>query len=210
MSLLWCVGTFPGRMPGKNASPAVERRLLSGAVSFNQPSNTTLLPVRLQWAAGGYDGSALLDSGAEGSFIDRNLVHQLRMSTTSLRHKIPVSALNGQSLSDITHSTLPVTLITSGNHTETMTFYVTDSPLAPVVLGHPWLVQHNPRVNWAIILFPCGVRDVMRPVLCACSPVSCVSLQDEAVNLSNVPEEYLDLKECSVSPGLLLFLHIVL
>ncbi len=29
----------------------------------------------------------------------------------------------------------------------------------------------------------------------ACSPVSCVSLQDEAVNLSNVPEEYLDLKE---------------
>ncbi len=43
----------------------------------------------------------------------------------------------------------------------------------------------------------------------ACSPVSCVSLQDEAVNLSNVPEEYLDLKEVSVSPGLLLFLHIV-
>ncbi len=183
-------------MPGKNASPAVERRLLSGAVSFNQPSNTTLLPVRLQWAAGGYDGSALLDSGAEGSFIDRNLVHQLRMSTTSLRHKIPVSALNGQSLSDITHSTLPVTLITSGNHTETMTFYVTDSPLAPVVLGHPWLVQHNPRVNWghnSVSMW--SERCHASCLVSACSPVSCVSLQDEAVNLSNVPEEYLDLKE---------------
>ncbi len=107
----------------KSASPAVERRLLSGGVSFNQSSNTTLLPVRLQWAAGSYDGSALLDSGAEGSFMDRNLVHQLQISTTSLRHKIPVSALNVQSLPDITHSTLPVTLITSGNHTETMTFY---------------------------------------------------------------------------------------
>ncbi len=29
----------------------------------------------------------------------------------------------------------------------------------------------------------------------ACHPVSCVSLQDKAVNLSNVPKEYLDLKE---------------
>ncbi len=29
----------------------------------------------------------------------------------------------------------------------------------------------------------------------ACFPVSCVSLQDEAVNLSNVPKEYLDLRE---------------
>ncbi len=52
-------------MPSKSASPAVEVRLLSGGVSLNQSSNTTLLPVRLQWAAGRHDDSALLDSGAE-------------------------------------------------------------------------------------------------------------------------------------------------
>ncbi len=153
-------------MSSKKASPAVERRLLSGGAAFNQSSNTTLLPVRLQWAAGSYDGSALLDSGAEESFLDRTLVHQLQIPTTMLHHTIPVSALDGQSLSDITHSTAPLTLITSGNHTETGTFFIIDSPLAPVVLGHSWLVRHNPESTGARILFPSGVRDVMRLVLC--------------------------------------------
>ncbi len=68
MYVLWRVGTLPGGVSGKKASPAVERRLLSGGATLNQSSNATLLPVRLQWAAGSYDGSALLDSGAEESF----------------------------------------------------------------------------------------------------------------------------------------------
>ncbi len=183
-------------MSSKKASPAVERRLLSGGAAFNQSSNTTLLPVRLQWAAGSYDGSALLDSGAEESFLDRTLVHQLQIPTTMLHHTIPVSALDGQSLSDITHSTAPLTLITSGNHTETGTFFIIDSPLAPVVLGHSWLVRHNPRVNWGQnSVSEWSERCYASCLVSACSPVSCVSLQDEAVNLSNVPEEYLDLKE---------------
>ncbi len=183
-------------MSGKRASPAVERRLLSGGATLNQSSNATLLPVRLQWAAGSYDGSALLDSGAEESFLDRTLVHQLQIPTTTLHHKIPVSALDGQSLSDITHSSAPLTLITSGNHTETGTFFIIDSPLAPVVLGHSWLARHNPRVNWGQnSVSEWSERCYASCLVSACSPVSCVSLQDEAVNLSNVPEEYLDLKE---------------
>ncbi len=183
-------------MPGKSASPAVEMRLLSGGVSLNQSSNTTLLPVRLQWAAGRHDGSALLDSGAEGNLMDRTLAHRLNIPTTSLRHKIPVSALNGQPLSDITHSTIPVTLITSGNHTETMEFFITDSPMAPVVLGHPWLTRHNPRINWGqSSVSAWSDKCYASCLVSACPPVSCVSLQDKAVNLSNVPKEYLDLKE---------------
>ncbi len=128
--------------------------------------------------------------------MDRTLAHWLNIPTTSLRHKIPVSSLNGQPLSDITHSTIPVTLITSGNHTETVEFFITDSPMAPVVLGHPWLTRHNPRVNWDQSSVSAWSEECYASCLVsACSPVSCVSLQDEAVNLSNMPKEYLDLRE---------------
>ncbi len=68
--------------------------------------------------------------------------------------------------------------------------------LAPVVLGHPWLTQHNPRVDWGR-KHRLGVE---QSLLCSCLvsagfSVSGSVLQDEMGSLSNVPEEYLDLKE---------------
>ncbi len=104
---------FPGELPSKRSSPTVGLRLLSGGVSLNKASSTTLLPVRLQWAPGRHDGTALLDSGAEGNLLDISLA-QLHIPMVSLRHKISVSALNGQSLPEISLSTVPIALITSG------------------------------------------------------------------------------------------------
>ncbi len=114
----------------------------------------------------------------------------------SLRHKISVSALNGQSLPEISLSTIPITLITSGNHSETITFLITNSPLAPVVLGHPWLTQHNPRVDWGHNTISEWSKACYASCLVSAGfSVSCSLLQDEMGSLSNVPEEYLDLKE---------------
>ncbi len=144
--------------------------------------------MRLQWAAGRHEGTALLDSGAEGNLLDISLAQLLHIPLVSLRHKISVSALNGQSLPQISLSTVPITLVTSGNHSETITFLVTHSPLAPVVLGHPWLTQHNPRVDWG--------RNTVSEWSRACYASCLVSagfsvsvLQDEIGSLSNVPEE---------------------
>ncbi|XP_073688511.1 uncharacterized protein [Garra rufa] len=50
---------------------------------------------------------------------------------------IAVHALNGQSLPDITLITDSITLTVSGNHSESIPFYILDSPHAPIVLGHP-------------------------------------------------------------------------
>ncbi|KAL0185787.1 hypothetical protein M9458_017457, partial [Cirrhinus mrigala] len=171
-------------------------RLLSGGVLLEKSSSTTLLPVRLQWAAAFHNCLALVDSGAEGKFMDFDFAHHLHIPVVPLTHKITVNALNGQALPDITHTTGPVTLVTSGNHLESITLLLTLSPLAPIVLGHPWLVQHNPRVDrghdsvsaWSDSCYAsCLVS--------ACSSVSCSLLQNESVNLSNVPKEYRDLKE---------------
>ncbi len=138
---LYCgaAGHFLVSCPVKGSGPTVGLRLLSGGVSLSKASSTTLLPVMLQWAAGRHEGTALLDSGAEGNLLDISLAQRLHIPLVSLHHKISVSALNGQSLPQISLSTAPITLVTSGNHSETITFLVTHSPLAPVVLGHPWL-----------------------------------------------------------------------
>ncbi len=160
MFVLWRGWPFPGVVPRIRPGPTVGLRLLSGGVSLNKASSTTLLPVRLQWAAERHEGTALLDSGAEGNLLDISLAQLLHIPLVPLRHKISVSALNGQSLPPISLSTVPITLVTSGNHSETITFLVTHSPLAPVVLGHPWLTQHNPRVDWGrncLLVFLCLV-----------------------------------------------------
>ncbi len=89
----------------------------------------------------------------------------------------------------------PLRLVTSGNHIETIHFLLTDTPVTPVVLGHPWLVLHNPHFNWSqnsILSWSEGCHAAC--LLSACPSVSCSVFQDEHMDLSNVPSEYRDLK----------------
>ncbi len=130
-------------------SLSVGKRLLTGGVTLTKSSLTaTLLSVKLQWSSATYDCQALIDSGAEGNFVDTDLAYRLKLPVVALSQPIAVHALNGLSLPSITHTTGPVRLITSGNHIETINFLLTDTPVTPVVLGHPWLVLHNPHLNW--------------------------------------------------------------
>lgn len=107
---------------------------------------------------------------------------------------LPTPALDGRVLSNILRATVAVSLTMSGNHQETIYFYFFHT-LAPIVLGHPWLVQHNPQINWVegSILsgsLPCHVRCLVSAV----PAVSSISVfQEESINLSKVPEEYHDL-----------------
>ena len=80
--------------------------------------------------------------------MDYTFAHKIHVPLLPLTRSIAVHALNGQALPTIAFTTGPITLTVSGNHTETTSFYILDSPLAPVVLGHPWLIKHNPKIDW--------------------------------------------------------------
>ncbi|KAL0154966.1 hypothetical protein M9458_049229, partial [Cirrhinus mrigala] len=109
---------------------------------------------------------------------------------------IAVHALNGQTLPTITTITEPITLTVSGNHRESISFYILDSPHAPVVLGHPWLIKHNPRIDWQLrAVSEWSVKCHESCLVSACPSVSESVLQEKAADLCNVPAEYLDLKE---------------
>lgn len=125
--------------------------------------------------------------------------------TWAREHDIPLKnledptalfALDGSSLPRIQRETLPLTLTVSGNHNKTISFLIFQSPFTPVVLGHPWLVQHNPSINWSKnTILSWNVSCHVECLMSAVPPVSSVSFpQEEPGDLTGVPEEYHDLR----------------
>lgn len=155
-----------------------------------------MIPVSVSYEGAVHQLSALIDSGAEGNFIDFSWALKKGISFQSLSPVLTAHALDGRELTTISQATVPLQLITSGNHREEIVFFVTHSPLTPVVLGHSWLTTHNPHINWSestILSWSpyCHAH-------CLVSALSSVSsfpvLQEEPIDLSRVPEVYHDLR----------------
>uniref|UniRef100_A0A8C6PCB6 Gypsy retrotransposon integrase-like protein 1 n=1 Tax=Nothobranchius furzeri TaxID=105023 RepID=A0A8C6PCB6_NOTFU len=140
---------------------------------------------------------ALLDSGCEQSLLDPHLVERWKIPTTKLSTPLSVSSLDNLNLSTITHQTVPLHLRVSGNHTETLTFYVFPSPQSPLVLGHSWLVRHNPTMDWKENKILGWSPECSLLCLRSASPTA----RDhpppplENIDLSTVPPVYHDLKQ---------------
>ena len=84
--------------------------------------------------------NALIDSGADDSFMD---------AKEHLPEAIEATTLNGELLARLTERTGPVNMLISGNHSDVISFFILHSPHAPLVLGYPWLQEHNPAIDWA-------------------------------------------------------------
>ena len=110
------------------------RVMIKGTVSWDQTSRPL---------------SILLDSGADDNFIDTGLATQIHIPCQLLPHPKEVFALDGRLLAQVTHRTVPVNLMISGNHRENISFFLIPSPSSPVVLGLPWLRLHNPHIDWS-------------------------------------------------------------
>lgn len=93
---------------------------------------------------------ALVDSGADEKFLDIHFAAQAGIATEPLEVPIDANALNSKLFARITHHTKPLHLILSGNHREYIQFHLISSPLSPIVLGQPWLIKHNPHIDWSL------------------------------------------------------------
>ena len=142
-------GHFAGTCPVKRPRPLVEQEALVG-VSHLDSSNRhcTCLPVTLQWPGGSRKASALLDSGAEESFLDTATAARWGVPLVEVSRPLVANSLNGQRLGRITQATIPLKLRISGNHQEEISLLILDTPHSPVILGHPWLAKHRPKVDW--------------------------------------------------------------
>jgi len=90
---------------------------------------------------------ALLDSGATGMFMDRQMAARHGFKLQKLKRPLMVKNVNGTANSGgaITHQ-VECNVFYKG-HMERMWMDVCDLGKTEVILGMPWLVAHNPEIN---------------------------------------------------------------
>ncbi|KAK7926171.1 hypothetical protein WMY93_008481 [Mugilogobius chulae] len=80
--------------------------------------------------------------------MDWSLAKKLQLTVSPLPKPLEANALDGRLLCRVTHRTQPVEIVMSRGHSEHVSFHLYSSPLHPVILGLPWLMQHNPQIDW--------------------------------------------------------------
>ena len=136
----------------------------------------------------------------EDNLIDLEVATLLGCQLEELDRPIPALALDGNMLTQITHQTSLVTLTVSGNHHEQITLKVISAPRAPLVLGHPWLMLHNPHIDWSTGSIKGWSLHCHSLCLHSARPPCVTDLQaetkeSELLDWTAVPSEYHDLKE---------------
>lgn len=93
---------------------------------------------------------------------------------------------------------MPVHLLLSGNHCEVIHFDLISLLKAPLVLCHPWLILHNPHVDWSSgNMLDWSFQGHLHCLYSAHSPSHSLVSQSssETPSLSSVPAECHDLGE---------------
>jgi len=183
------------------ACPAKRPQEVSQATDLARRS---LTPVKVTHHATTIDFKALIDSGADVNLIDWGLAETLGLKSEPLVSPIKVRTLNGKELFRITHTTELLELQIQ-EHRELLNLYLFESPSQTLVLGNPWLCQHNPHVNWktgTIMGWGEDCADHCKPVsiqginMPSINHLSITSATDsETSDLSAVPPCYHHLRE---------------
>jgi hypothetical protein len=129
-----------------------ERKLPRKYVVASTPSLHSLeLKVEMQTTDTGQllGAAALLDSGATGLFIDSHLVQQKRLTTRPLSRPIPVYNVDGSPNEAGAVREVVDLVLRYKDHSERTLFAVTQLGKQQVILGYPWLRDHNPEIDWA-------------------------------------------------------------
>ena len=134
---------------------------------------------------------ALVDCGATGLFIDREYVSSNRIPTKKLSRPIPVFNVDGTANENGSISEVVDLVLRYENHSERALFSVTGLGKQNLILGHTWLYDHNPEVNWRT-----GKVKMSR-----CSPRCCTGCRDIArLERQTAKRETASVNACRTGP----------
>jgi len=91
---------------------------------------------------------ALLDSGATGSFIDRDFICSKEINTWTLSRNIPVFNADGSPNEAGQISKVVDVLLHYKTHSKKMLLAISGLGKQSLILGYNWLKDHNPKVDW--------------------------------------------------------------
>ena len=89
---------------------------------------------------------ALVDSGASGNYISRQLYDTLGTGRRRKQQPYQLVIANGQT-ELVCHKTQPMEIVTR-HHAERIHLDIVKLATQDIYLGMPWLKKHNPVVNW--------------------------------------------------------------
>lgn len=122
----------------------------AGEQNIFELKTTRLLPiVSLTSPSLALSHPVLVDSEADANFMDYDLASKLNLPFLPLSKPVDASALDGRLLCKITQHTPSVKLTFPESHTEELCFHLYQAPLHLLILGHPWIVDHNPHIDWS-------------------------------------------------------------
>ena len=92
--------------------------------------------------------TCLVDSGTTSEFIDQDYAKSCRFNLVKLKQHIPAYNIDGTpneagSIAEVVHL-----ILHHKNHSEWTTFTVTGLRKQKLLLGHSWLRNHNPEIDW--------------------------------------------------------------
>ncbi|KAK3537145.1 hypothetical protein QTP70_002171 [Hemibagrus guttatus] len=128
--------------------------------------------------------AALIDFGATINLIDSVLVEELEISTIPCIPSLRITAIDSQLIGEgyLTRQTELFDFRMGLFHCERLAFYVTSSRANPVILGFPWLRQHDPQISWhkeKLIRWSAAYvsKCLHDPVSCPCFTLSIENLE---------------------------------
>lgn len=87
--------------------------------------------------------TALVDLWADNCFLDKEFALRSIIPLEPLGNPFRANTLDGRLLAQVTHRSVPVNLVLSGNHSEMIRLNIITSADSPLVLGYTWLKLIN-------------------------------------------------------------------
>ena len=124
-------------------------RRVSPVVVQSKSQNNLIISVKMHTGEQDIDASALVDSGAEGKFINSRVIQAHGFQIRQLRRPIPVQNVDGSAnrAGHITHYT-DIPMVLNGLSMKER-FLITNTGKVDIILGLPWLKKYNPTINWS-------------------------------------------------------------
>src|SRR5277367_1184860 len=141
----------PSPLPRLPRRPHWERRLPSSLTISSTPGlNSLHIQVELETTdtVTVIKMCALVDSGATGRFINSEYVKSRKIATRTLSRPIPVSNVDGSPNEAGSITEVVSCILCFEAHTERTIFYDTRLGREHLILGHSWLREHNPEIDW--------------------------------------------------------------
>jgi hypothetical protein len=117
--------------------------------NISSSKNSFILPVTLWVYSKKVSVNVLVDSGATSTFLNQKVVRKHNLITKLLA--TPYAVINADSISNKSGSIQESVrgYLEIGSHKSTNQMLVTDLGDKDMIIGMPFLRQHNPEIDWA-------------------------------------------------------------